>query len=323
MQSTLTEVHPSAGTDSADSQHQLWEHGYAVVRGVFSPADVAAIAAEMDRLKADGLRYRATYRDRNLAYIIRPHPTLGCHLRFMYWPEYISPVLARYRTDPRLLDLLEPLIGDNIKQIDNQATWKTPRGDDMAFGFRQDARFRHLVRGRASVVQTFIAVDPHRVENGCLKIVAGSHELGPLDPPANGRGRDQPWENADLERWGLDPDRVVDLALDPGDVALWLPQTLHASGPNRSSTDRRTYVNGLRGSRELRSRRVGLSRRPVVRARGTHADRVRRSLRAPGASLHRGCQPSAQTTLRLVSRGRRWYARLTTRKWRNWQTRRT
>ena len=245
---TLTDVRPSVGTDGAGYQRHLWEHGYAVVRGVFSPADVAVIAEEMDRLKADGLRYRATYRDRNLAYVIRPHPTLGCHLRFMYWPAYVSPVLGRYRTDPRLLSILEPLLGSNIKQIDNQATWKTPGGDDVAFGFRQDARFPHpsgLVRGRPiSVVQTFTAVDPHRVENGCLKIVAGSHELGLLDPPVGRSGRDQPWENADLERWGLDPDQVVDLILDPGDVALWLPQTLHASGPNHSSTDRRTYVNG-------------------------------------------------------------------------------
>lgn len=50
--------------------------------------------------------------------------------------------------------------------------------------------------------------------------------------------------NAALEQWGLDPDRMVDILLDPGDVVMWLPHTLHASGPNRSTIDRRAYVNG-------------------------------------------------------------------------------
>ncbi len=55
---------------------------------------------------------------------------------------------------------------------------------------------------------------------------------------------DQSAENAILEGWGLDPGKVVDVTLDPGDVAMWLPHTLHASGPNRSTIDRRAYVNG-------------------------------------------------------------------------------
>ena len=138
-----------------DHVTRLWEHGYAIVRGVYSPADVATIADEMDRLKAEALRHPASYRDRNLVYVLRPHPTLRRHLRFIHWPSYISPVMARYRIDRRQLEIVEPLLGRNLKQIANQATWKTP----------------------------------------------GSEEL-------------------------------------------WLPHTLHASGPNRSTIDRRAYING-------------------------------------------------------------------------------
>jgi hypothetical protein len=43
---------------------------------------------------------------------------------------------------------------------------------------------------------------------------------------------------------GLDPARLVDLELDPGDVALWNVYTIHGSGPNRSAGDRRFYLNG-------------------------------------------------------------------------------
>ncbi len=231
-----------------DYRAHLWEHGYAVVRNVYSAADVAAIAMEMDRLKDEGLRHHASYRDRNLVYVVRPHPILGRHLRFIHWAAYISPVLARYRVDGRQLEILKPLLGNRLKQIVNQTTWKTPGSDDTTFGFHQDARFRRPANAfrdlATTFVQTFLAVDPHRIDNGCLKVYPGSHKLGLLDLPADRSVLDTESENAVLKEWGLDPDKVVDVLLEPGDVALWLPHTLHASGPNRSSIDRRTYVNG-------------------------------------------------------------------------------
>src|SRR5262245_50747472 len=231
-----------------DHTAHLLEHGYAVVRAVYSAADISTLSGELDRLKADGLRHHASYRDRNLLYIIRPHPTLGHHLRFIHWAAYISPLLERFRVDPRQLGLVEPFLGKDLKQITNQATWKTPGTDDTAFGFHQDARFRRPASAfrdlATSYVQTFLAVDPHRVENGCLKVYPGSHKFGMLNLPADRSVLDMESGNAVLEHWGLDPDKVVDVPLDPGDVALWLPHTLHASGPNQSNIDRRCYVNG-------------------------------------------------------------------------------
>ena len=226
----------------------LREQGYAVVRGVYSSSDISTIAEEMDRLKADGLRYRATYRDRNLVYVIRPHPTLGHHLRFIHWGAYISPVLARYRIDQRQLELVEPLLGNNLKQIANQTTWKTPGSDDTAFGFHQDARFRRPASAfrnlATSYVQILLAIDPHHIGNGCLKVYPGSHKLGLLDLPVDRSVFDMEHDNATLERYGLIPDNVVNIPLEPGDVAMWLPHTVHASGPNYSAIDRRAYVNG-------------------------------------------------------------------------------
>jgi len=231
-----------------DYKAHLWEHGYATLRGVYSAADVAVIADEMERLKAEALRFKASYRDRNLVYLIRPHPTLGQHLRFIHWAAYISPILARYRVDKRLLEILRPLIGENLKQIVNQAAWKTPESEDTRFGFHQDVRFRRPANAfrelATSYVQTYLAIDSQTVENGCLKIYPGSHKLGILNLPVDRSVLDMEGENSDVRLCGLDPACVVDVILDPGDLVLWLPYTLHGSGPNRSTSDRRTYVNG-------------------------------------------------------------------------------
>jgi ectoine hydroxylase-related dioxygenase (phytanoyl-CoA dioxygenase family) len=231
-----------------DYRAHLWDHGYAVIRGVYSMDDVNAIAEEMDRLKTESLRYMASYRDRNVVFVIRPHPRLDRHLRFVHWASYISPVLAKYRVDLRQLKILEPLIGNHLKQIGNQVTWKTPQSTDTTFGFHQDARFRRPASAfrelATSYVQVFMAIDPHRVENGCLKIYPGSHKLGMVNLPMDRSVLEMESENSALVSVGLDPKRVVNIILDPGDIALWLPHTIHASGPNLSTMDRRAYVNG-------------------------------------------------------------------------------
>lgn len=231
-----------------DYVSHLREHGYAILRSVYQAADVQRIAAEMDRLKAESAQYRASYRDRNVVWVIRPHRALGRHLRFLHWPSYISPLLAQYRIDRRQLQVVEPLLGANLKQIANQVTWKTPGSDDTVFGFHQDARFRRPAEAfrelETSYLQTFLAIDPHTTGNGCLKVYPGSHKLGLLDLPADRSVLDQDYENAALEQYGLDPEAVVDVVLEPGDMVIWTPHLLHGSGPNRSTTDRRSYVNG-------------------------------------------------------------------------------
>jgi hypothetical protein len=47
-----------------------------------------------------------------------------------------------------------------------------------------------------------------------------------------------------LRAAGFDPATVVDLKLAPGDVALWNPCLVHASGANGSEHQGRFYING-------------------------------------------------------------------------------
>ena len=102
------------------------DEGYAVVRGFFAPAEVAAIAAAFDRHWRDGMAHRASFRHGNLFYRQGRDPRLGKILRLVQWPAYVDPTLEAVRRDPRWLDLLEPLLGRDIKQIINQLHWKPP-----------------------------------------------------------------------------------------------------------------------------------------------------------------------------------------------------
>jgi len=224
------------------------EHGYAVVRRVFAPAEIAEMARSFDRAYAEGIAHGRSFRHGNLFYRVVPDAKLGRVVRYVQWPSWRDPVLERYRRDARLLDILRPLIGDDLKQIINQLHWKPPGAAFADFAFHQDVRFRRprsAYRDLAgSYVQTGIAIDPHSAENGAMTVLPGSHLLGELDFGAGGRVMDDAMAEADLVRLGLDPKRVVTLDMEPGDVALWSVMTVHGSGPNRSDGDRRLYING-------------------------------------------------------------------------------
>ena len=226
---------------------QYREHGFVVVRGVFGPTDVSALAAAFDAVKASGARHQATFRHGNVLYVVRRDARLGSILRFVQWPSYFDPVLARYRTDRRLLRLLEPLVGCDLKQTTNTVVWKTPGAISGVFAYHQDSRFRRPASAfralQTSIVQTAIAVDPHRPDSGCMRMCAGSHRHGPLPLDLHRSVYDAPCDEADLQRAGLDLSALVDIVLDPGDVVLWHPHLVHGSHPNTSSADRRAYLN--------------------------------------------------------------------------------
>ncbi len=224
------------------------EQGYAIVRGVFGPEDVAALAAAFDRVHAQGLNHPRSYRHGNVLFRVGQDPQLGKIVRLVQWPSYFEPVLERYRRDPRMLRLLEPLLGGDLKQIINQLHWKPPGAAESEFGYHQDIHFRRppaaYRQPGSSYLQTAIAVDPHRAENGAITVYPGSHKLGKLAFPDRGRIMEAAMSDDDLKSLGLDPRRIVHLELEPGDVAFWGLYTIHGSGPNSSELDRRTYVNG-------------------------------------------------------------------------------
>jgi ectoine hydroxylase-related dioxygenase (phytanoyl-CoA dioxygenase family) len=221
--------------------------GYGVLRGVFAADEIAEMAAAFDRHWARGIAIGASYRHGNLHYRIGADPRLGTVVRMVQWPSYEDALLARIRTDARLYALLEKLLGGDIKQIINQLHWKKP-GAAGEFAFHQDVRFRRpreAYRNLAqSFVQTGIAIDGHDATSGAMRIYPRSHSLGELDLAISGRVMDGAMADDSLRRAGLDPARLIDLDLAPGDVALWNPFTIHGSGPNVSAHDRRFYLNG-------------------------------------------------------------------------------
>jgi ectoine hydroxylase-related dioxygenase (phytanoyl-CoA dioxygenase family) len=163
------------------------------------------------------------------------------------WPSYHQPVLNAVRLDTRFVDLLEPLIGRDLKQIINQVHWKVS-GSLGDFAWHQDSRFRRppsAYRNLATAyVQTGLAIDPHTPASGCMRFIARSHLRGDLALDCSTKAMGTAMADASLEEVGLSADNAVEIVLEPGDLALWSPYLVHGSGKNVSNHKRRLYING-------------------------------------------------------------------------------
>ncbi len=223
-------------------------YGYAILKGVFAPDEVDELAHAFDRIYAQGLDHGRAFRHGNTFYNVSDDAVLGPVMRMMQWPSYVDPVLDRFRLDRRMFDIVAPLIGNDLKQIINQMHWKPPGAAMVEFGYHQDIRSRRprtAYRDPAgSYVQTAIAVDPHRRDNGAMTFYAGSHHLGELPLSPDAKIMDTEMRESHVTQFGLTPAQRIDLELDPGDVAFWHLHAIHGSGPNISAIDRRVYLNG-------------------------------------------------------------------------------
>jgi len=130
----------------ADLTH-YWREGYAVVRGFFGREELRELGGALDQLYDEGAAHGRCFRHGNLFYnVARECDGSEPVVRMVQWPSYHQPVLNAVRLDTRFAELLEPLIGDDLKQIINQVHWKAP-GSLGDFAWHQDSRSRRPASG--------------------------------------------------------------------------------------------------------------------------------------------------------------------------------
>jgi hypothetical protein len=195
----------------------------------------------------------------------------GLHL-FFRWAWDLS-------THPRLLDCLEQLLGSDILLKSTRVFYKHPKSASYV-GWHQDGITERLEDGRAPAV--WLGLTAATVENGCLRVIAGSHRLGllrhasspdlPPLPDEDPAAQVADWSSAHgdelsgrITRVPTDVNSRVDLVMRPGEMSIHHPVTLHGSNPN-VSTEPRIGLSASFSAPELYH-----GRRAVVWARGDGA----------------------------------------------------
>jgi phytanoyl-CoA hydroxylase len=204
-------------TDTTTTVQEYEKNGFTVLRGV------------LDSELIDEAR-------RHVEWLGRRYPQLR--------PEdYHHPLMrndafwVRMVTDDRLLDIAELILGPDLACFTAHYVCKPPV-DGQPVLWHQDGAFWKLVPMEALAV--WVAIDPSTTENGCLRIIPGSHKVS-IDPPSprtDVANMLQSETREDLVRDWADRKGVVDIELAPGDVSIHHPNILHCSEPNTSSMRR-------------------------------------------------------------------------------------
>lgn len=213
-------------TTSAPSLRPTWKRdGFVVVRGLFDPAEIAALAADADRVREKHQRLIDT---QNIRCRWQDNVFTGeCQFDAFDPINDLSAGCERLAADVRLLDLLHDLYGEPACLFKDKLIYKLPGA--KGYGLHQDwIAWERFPRSFLSVV---VPLDPVDEDNGCTIVYPGYHTAGPLTP-TDGTYRELPVDC-------VDEARAVPLVLEPGDVAVFDGFTPHRSNPNLTDRPRR------------------------------------------------------------------------------------
>ena len=91
-------------------------------------------------------------------------------------PHFEHPYLFKYLADPRVLDVIERFIGPDILLWSSHFISKRT-SDGLAVPWHQDGVYWGERLQPMRVITMWLAVDESMVENGCMRVIAGSHKL--------------------------------------------------------------------------------------------------------------------------------------------------
>lgn len=142
--------------------------------------------------------------------------------------------------DPRLLDVIEQLIGPNILFHYSKLHMKAPHVGS-AVEWHQD--FSYYPHTNTDLVTALIYLDDATKENACLQSFPGSHKLGLANHYIDGYFRGKV-TGADAP----DPAQAVPIEAPAGSVVFIHCLLLHYSAPNRSDRIRRAFLPAYRAA---------------------------------------------------------------------------
>ncbi|HLV80175.1 MAG TPA: phytanoyl-CoA dioxygenase family protein, partial [Chthonomonadaceae bacterium] len=194
--------------------------GYVVVPQVFSPEEVATYRDHYMALRAAG-SYPGDFDGVNItsADPLKRFPRM---IHMHRWDE----ISRRWMLDPRLNECLTGLLGREPFAVQTMLYFKPPGARGQAL--HQDQSYLRVQPG--TCMAAWLALDPCDEENGCMRVVPGSHELPLLCT-----------EKADTNLSFTDVTvpvpkdlPVAPVIMEAGDVLFFNGSVIHGSYPNTS-----------------------------------------------------------------------------------------
>jgi len=197
--------------------------GYVLIRGMF------------DQEEIDLLR-RAAREDHELdRHAFERADGEGGRVRLALWNHPGDGIYGMFARCRSIVESAERILEGEVYHYHSKMIMKEPRvggawtwHQDYGYWYQNGVLWPLLV-------SCYIAVDPATRQNGCLQVIARSHELGRIDHVLSG------------DQAGADPERVAEILkrlprlyieMEPGDALFFHCNLLHRSDRNESDQPR-------------------------------------------------------------------------------------
>jgi ectoine hydroxylase-related dioxygenase (phytanoyl-CoA dioxygenase family) len=214
----------------ADFYH---ENGYLLVRGLLNQELVETMRAEagsaLDRMNESYDSNKLWKGD-----WISEEERKKQRLDAIHDMQFQAGVFGQILYYPPLLDVIEALIGPNIQLHHTKLLAKPPQ---LGGGFPMHQDYPYFPHEQHTMLAISIYLDDADEENGCIRVIPGSHKLGPL--PCDPGGFYLPPAEYPVEA-------AKAVAAKAGDALIFNYLTIHGSAPNRSLRPRRNILIQMR-----------------------------------------------------------------------------
>jgi hypothetical protein len=231
-------------------ERRAWdEDGFFVRRSVLAADEVDALRDAAERVRAVALRLAVEgrpyavdgnrYVDAGAVTVQLEHGPETAELRVVEPFHALDPVFERLVDDARLVDPMCGLVGTpRVALWTDKLNFKPPR-EGSGFRWHQDSPYwAHACRHLDQLPNVMLALDDADADNGCLRVVRGSHRGGLLP----GRTDDGVLGPLFTDPRHFDAGAQVAVEMPAGSLVFFSPHTVHGSQANRSERLRRALV---------------------------------------------------------------------------------
>lgn len=226
----------------SDNQVQFFiDHGYIAVPDLIESDEIEELREDTVRIARGGYPCEAVQpTSENLS-----DDQILANILCIHQPHFISPIMEKYVKHPELCGVLSQITAAHIPFWDGSVKCMQSMLFVKPSGFQGQSWHQdeiYIPTRDRSLIGGWIAMDDATVENGCLWVIPGSHQMGYLYSQKP-HGNPDEFDSADLESYGFDETLEVPIEVKTGTVVFFNGYLLHRSRKNRGQTYRRVLVN--------------------------------------------------------------------------------
>jgi phytanoyl-CoA hydroxylase len=212
------------------------ENGYLIVPHLFTDAELEALRQRAEWIasgEAPHIPAECRQVEPGVAQGEQAADSYVLSLRKLSHLAWHDECMLAHARDPRITGCVAGLLGPDLKLYQDQLFMKPPRVGSRQ-RYHQDQPLGFHIDPPDLMVTCWLALDDSTLENGCLRVLPGTHRRGQL-PEA---------ELQEIERRALTGElkEEVPLVMEAGQFSLHHGHLLHSSLPNQSTQRRRGYA---------------------------------------------------------------------------------